>query len=83
MFFPPSIAVEVRKLRRTFALRVYLAAPKEIRLERIWQRELQRFENRVLEGGDLFESQLGFGRLRQGGQKSRCWLPCGTFPARC
>lgn len=43
-----------------FCLAVYLAAPKALRLERIRQRELQRFGDRILEGGDLFESQRRF-----------------------
>lgn len=43
-----------------FCLAVYLTAPKEVRLERIRQRELRRFGDRVLESGDLFESQQRF-----------------------
>ena len=43
-----------------FCLAVYLAAPKALRLERIRQRELRRFGDRVLEGGDLYESQQRF-----------------------
>lgn len=43
-----------------FCLAVYLTAPKEVRLERIRQREKLRFGDRVLEGGDLYASQQRF-----------------------
>lgn len=43
-----------------FALAVYLSAPKDLRLERIRQRELRRFGDRVMAGGDLYESQQRF-----------------------
>lgn len=44
----------------TFKLAVLLYAPLQVRLERIKQREIARFENRVLEGGDMYESQKKF-----------------------
>lgn len=44
----------------TIKLAVILHAPLEVRLERINHRELTRFGNRVLEGGDMYESQKQF-----------------------
>lgn len=44
----------------TFRLAVLLSAPLEIRMERIKQREVLRFGERVLEGGDMYESQKRF-----------------------
>lgn len=44
----------------TFKMAVLLHAPLEVRLERINHRELTRFGNRVLEGGDMYESQKRF-----------------------
>ena len=44
----------------TFRLAVLLSAPLEIRMERIKQREVLRFGKRVLEGGDMYESQKRF-----------------------
>jgi adenylate kinase family enzyme len=39
---------------------VYLHLPVEIRLERIMHREIKRFGNRVLYGGDLYQQHLDF-----------------------
>ena len=39
---------------------VYLTAPKELRMQRIDQREQARFGDRVRAGGDMYEQQLGF-----------------------
>lgn len=44
----------------TYKLAVLLYAPLEVRLERIKQREIARFGNRVLDGGDMYESQRRF-----------------------
>jgi cytidylate kinase len=44
----------------TYKLAILLYAPLEVRLERINQREITRFGNRVLEGGDMYESQKRF-----------------------
>ena len=53
-------------IERHFCLAVYLAAPKEVRLERIRQRERLRFGERVLEGGDLYASQQRFHVFAEG-----------------
>lgn len=44
----------------TYKLAILLYAPLQVRLERIKQREITRFGNRVLEGGDMYESQKRF-----------------------
>ena len=44
----------------TYRLAIILYAPLQVRLERIKQREITRFGNRVLEGGDMHESQKRF-----------------------
>jgi cytidylate kinase len=44
----------------TYKLAVLLYAPFQVRLERIKQREITRFGNRVLDGGDMYESQKRF-----------------------
>lgn len=44
----------------TYKLAVLLYAPLQVRLDRIKQREITRFGNRVLDGGDMYESQKRF-----------------------
>ena len=44
----------------TYKLAILLYAPLEVRLERIKQREINRFGSRILEGGDMYESQKRF-----------------------
>lgn len=43
-----------------YKLAVYISAPKEIRMKRIKQREVERFGDRVLEGGDMYEQRQRF-----------------------
>ena len=43
-----------------FDLCVLLKTPKELRMERIERREYARWGDRVLEGGDMYESQRAF-----------------------
>ena len=43
-----------------FDLAVFLTAPKEIRIKRIENREYKRWGDRVLAGGDMYESQMEF-----------------------
>lgn len=44
----------------TYKFAVVLKAPLNIRMERIKKREYEKFGNRVLKGGDLYESQQKF-----------------------
>lgn len=48
------------QLLATCKLAVVLSAPREVRMERIRQREIERFGDRVLEDGDMYESQMRF-----------------------
>lgn len=48
------------KITDTLRLAVLLSAPLAVRMERIKQREVARFGERVLEGGDMYESQKRF-----------------------
>lgn len=43
-----------------FTLAVRLVTPTEVRIERIKQREYERFGDRVLPGGDMYEQHLAF-----------------------
>lgn len=43
-----------------FDLAVLLKAPKDVRMKRIEEREYARWGDRVLEGGDMYESQQDF-----------------------
>jgi len=48
------------KITSMYILAVYITAPLEIRMERIKRREYDKFGERVLEGGDMYEQQLDF-----------------------
>ena len=48
------------EIASTYKLAILLYAPLQVRLERIKQREINRFGNRVLAGGDMYESQKRF-----------------------
>lgn len=43
-----------------YKLAVFIKVPLEIRIERIKQREIIKFGDRVLEGGDMYEQRLKF-----------------------
>ena len=43
-----------------YELAVFLSAPHELRMERINKREIERFGDRVLKGGDMYERQQKF-----------------------
>lgn len=44
----------------SFDLVVYIETPTDIRINRIKQRELERFGNRILPGGDMHEEHVEF-----------------------
>lgn len=48
------------EIESLYDLAVYIEAPLELRIERIKQREIDKFGGRVLEGGDLFEQRQKF-----------------------
>ena len=39
---------------------VLISVPKEIRMQRVWERSFQKFGNRILPGGDLYEKEQRF-----------------------
>lgn len=48
---------EVPKL---FTAAVFISAPKEIRMQRVRQRAIDKFGDRVMKGGDMYESEQAF-----------------------
>lgn len=48
------------EIESLYALAVYIVAPKELRIERVKQRNIERFGARIREGGDMYERQKGF-----------------------
>lgn len=44
---------------------VWLEAPRELRLQRVKERSLRKFGDRILPGGDLYEQEEGFFSLVQ------------------
>lgn len=48
------------EITSTYKFAVVLKAPLDIRMKRIEEREYRKFGNRVLNGGDLYESQQKF-----------------------
>ena len=47
-------------ITQLYELAVYISAPLELRMERIKQREYDKFGTRVLEGGDMYEQTQKF-----------------------
>ena len=43
-----------------FKCAVYIEAPKETRIKRVYQRSYNKFGERMLEGGDLYEKETAF-----------------------
>ena len=48
------------KIESLYELAVYISAPLELRIERVKQRNIERFGERVLKGGDMYEQQSDF-----------------------
>lgn len=48
------------KINSLYECVIYLKVPLEIRLKRVKQRVYDRFGDRVLEGGDMYEQEQGF-----------------------
>lgn len=47
-------------LKTQFTLAVFLYVPAEVRLERLRKRELERYSDRILPGGDIYEINQAF-----------------------
>ncbi len=48
------------RIAKSFDLAVYIQVPKDIRMERIKKRSLDKFGDRAMPGGDLFEKERRF-----------------------
>lgn len=48
------------KVEQLFTGAVYIKVPKEIRIKRVKECSFQKFGNRILEGGDLYEQEKNF-----------------------
>ncbi len=59
-FVLSAVCADFASIEKYYSLVVYLEAPKEERLSRIRQRSIDRFGDRVLPGGDLYESEENF-----------------------
>ena len=59
-FVLSSVCADFESIEPFYELIVYLEAPKEERMKRIRQRSADRFGDRVLPGGDLYESEENF-----------------------
>ena len=59
-FVLSAVCADFASIEKYYDLVVYLEAPKDIRMERIRQRSVDRFGDRVLPGGDLYENEEKF-----------------------
>ena len=59
-FVLSAVCADFESIEKYYDLVVYLEAPKDIRMQRIRQRSVDRFGERVLPGGDLCESEENF-----------------------
>jgi len=48
------------KIRSMITLAIHLSAPVDVRMKRMDMREFEKFGNRVLEGGDMYDSSKEF-----------------------
>lgn len=48
------------KITQLYKFAVHISAPFEIRMERVKQRDLEKYGERVSKGGDMYEQQLEF-----------------------
>lgn len=69
-------------IRRAFSHIVLLTVPRELRLERVKNRSLQRFGERALPGGELYEQEerfFDFVRSRDENSVEE-WISCMSCP---
>ncbi len=59
-FVLSAVCADFASIEKYYDLVVYLEAPKDLRMDRIRQRSVDRFGERVLPGGDLYESEENF-----------------------
>ncbi len=65
-----------------FVCAVYIEAPKEIRLKRVYERSFSKFGDRMCKGGDLFEREQSFFRLVESREENTVnnWLSTVQIP---
>ncbi len=83
-FFPKTddkyeYRVQIEKL---FDMAVYIDIPKEIRMARVRKRSNDKFGNRMLPGGDLYESEERFFKMveARSDDHAKGWLTDLTCP---
>ena len=81
-FVLSSVCADFASIEKYYCLIVYLEAPKEMRLDRIRKRSFDRFGERVLPSGDLYESEENFFAFaaKRTPEKIENWLPKCTCP---
>ncbi len=81
-FVLSSVCADFDSIEKYYKLIVYLEAPKDIRMDRIRQRSADRFGERVLPGGDLYESEKNFFAFaaKRTPEKIEKWIKNATCP---
>lgn len=64
---------------------IYMKVPLETRLNRVKQRSLNKYGNRILEGGDMYEQEQNFFKFAASRtmDKTEKWLKTLTCPVIC
>lgn len=75
-FVLSSVCADFPSIEKYYDLVVYLEAPHKLRMDRIRKRSVERFGERVLPGGDLYESEEDFFAFsaRRTPEKVEGWL---------
>ncbi len=70
------------QIEKLFNLAVYIDIPKEIRMARVRKRSYDKFGNRMLPGGDLYESEERFFKMveARSDDHAKGWLKDLTCP---
>lgn len=81
-FVLSAVCADFASIEEYYSLVVYLEAPKELRMNRIRQRSVDRFGERVLPSGDLYESEENFFAFaaKRTPEKIENWLQKCTCP---
>ena len=81
-FVLSSVCADFASIEKYYCLIVYLEAPKEMRLDRIRKRSIDRCGERVLPSGDLYESEENFFAFaaKRTPEKIENWLQKCTCP---
>lgn len=74
-----------KEINRLYRCAIYLSAPLELRLNRAKQRAYDKFGNRILVGGDMYEQEQGFfdyvaNRSTEKAEKVKEWLKTLSCP---